>query len=361
MEKSRILYVITELFPGGAEKKLLDLVTGMKERHDVRVACLHGAGQIAEDLLALGVNVTCIGFNSLFRFYRLKDLFSLIRAFQPDVVHTILFHANIAGRLMARAAGIPVIISSIEVTEREKTSHLFFDRRTNFLVDKEICVAEAVKRFTVEKAGIPEHKLVVIPNCVEAADYEVEPFPDGPPQVTFVGRLHWQKGLDILLRAARYVLEQEPDTIFNIAGKGPEKAQLQELAVKEGVGEHIRFPGFVEDVGRLLGDSRMLVLSSRWEGLPIVILEAMACGRPIVAPDVSGCAEAVEDGKTGILVPAEDPEALSHAILELLRDPQRAAAMGKEGRASVERNFSVSKMVNATEELYRTCVEFTRT
>lgn len=357
MRTLRILYVITELFPGGAEKKLFDLITGMRERHDIRVTCLYGAGRIAEDLQELGVDVACIEFDTPFRFYRLKRLFSLIRSFQPDIVHTILFHANIAGRIAAKAAGVPVIISSIEVTERERAYHLFFDRWTNFLIDKEICVAKAVKRFTVENAGIPEHKLVVIPNCVEAGDYEVKPLPNGPPQVTFAGRLHRQKGLDILLQAARLVLKEEPETVFNIAGEGPEKKNLEELAVKEGVGENVRFLGFVEDVGKLLGDSRMLVLSSRWEGLPIIILEAMACGRPIAAPDVSGCAEAVEDGKTGLLTAPGNPEALSRAILEILRDPERAAAMGKEGRASVEKNFSVSKMVNTTEELYRTCVE----
>ena len=198
---------------------------------------------------------------------------------------------------------------------------------------------------------------MVSPKVVAAAHYGVRPFPSGPPQVTFEGRRQRQKGLDILLQAARLVLKEEPETVFNIAGEGPEKENLKELAVKEGVGENVRFLGFVEDVGKLLGDSRMLVLSSRWEGLPIIILEAMACGRPIAAPDVSGCAEAVEDGRTGLLTAPGNPEALSRAILEILRDPERAAAMGKEGRASVEKNFSVSKMVNTTEELYRPWVE----
>ena len=120
--------------------------------------------------------------------------------------------------------------------------------------------------------------------------------------------------------------------------------------------KRINFIGYVaqegDDLPLLYNGAECFVYPSFSEGWTSPPLEAMACGRPVIAPDVSGCAEAVEDGKTGLLIPQGDPEALSCAILEILRDSKRAAEMGLEGRSSAEKNFSVSKMVDATESLY---------
>ncbi len=178
--------------------------------------------------------------------------------------------------------------------------------------------------------------------------------------MTFVGRLHAQNGIDILIRAAGRILRDAPGTTFNIVGEGPEKKVLRNLAAREGVSEHIRFTGFVGNVGNVLAASHLLVLPSRWEGMPNVVLEAMACGRPVVASNVDGCSEVVEDGETGRLVPPEDPDALAEAVLEILQNPERAKAMGQAGRSRAETDFSVSKMVNAYEELYEKCAGYTR-
>lgn len=360
MKELSILYVITELFRGGAEKNLCYLARALREKYRVGVVCLYGEGRIAEELREAGVDVRCIEFRRPWQLYRIRRLIKHIREFQPDILHTFLFHANIVGRYAGWRSGVPVVISSVRVAERERRYHLTVDRWTNGLVDMEVCVSKAVERFTTEEAGIPESKLAVIPNGIDVSAYEIEPFPGGQPVVTFVGRLHAQKGVDILIRAAGKILRNIPGTTFSIVGEGPEKKALRNLAAREGVSEHIRFTGFVGNVGRVLAASHLLVLPSRWEGMPNVALEAMACARPVVASNVDGCSELVADGKTGLLISPEDPDALADAVLEILQSPERAKAMGQAGRSRVEKEFGVSKMANAYEELYEKCAGYTR-
>lgn len=360
MGKPGILYVITELFKGGAEKNLCCLAKALQGEYRLSVVCLYGKGRIAEELGSAGVDVRCIELRRSWHFYRIRRLIKHIREFQPDILHTFLFHANIAGRYAGWRAGVPVVISSVRVAERERGYHLTVDRWTSGLVDVEVCVSEAVRRFTMEEAGIPESKLTVIPNGIDVSEYGTGPSPSGAPVVTFVGRLHTQKGVDILIRAARTILRDNPKTTFNIVGEGPEKKALKDLAAREDVSERIRFTGFVADVGNVLAASHLLVLPSRWEGMPNAVLEAMACARPVVASNVDGCSEVVDDGKTGLLVPPEDPDALADAVLEILRDPERARNMGQAGRSRAETEFTVSKMVNAYKELYERCAGYTR-
>jgi glycosyltransferase involved in cell wall biosynthesis len=355
MGKLGVLYVITELYRGGAEKNLSYLVRSVQENHRVTVVCLYGDGEVAGELRDAGVDVRCLGFRKAWQFYRIRRLARMMREFEPDIVHTFLIHANIAGRIAARLAGVPATISSVRVAERQRRRHLVMDRWTNNLVAVEVCNSEAVKRFMVEEARVPEEKLVVIPNGIEASDYEVTSLPEGAPVVAFVGRLHVQKGVDVLIRAAGRVVERVPGATFRIAGDGPERKGLEDMAGREGVGERMEFLGAVDDVREVLAGSRVLVLPSRWEGMPNAALEAMACGRPVVASDVDGCAEVVVDGESGRLVPPEDEEALADAIVEVIGDRQAAERMGRAGRERVERDFTVARMVSAYKELYERC------
>ncbi|MGZ4385557.1 MAG: glycosyltransferase, partial [Gaiellaceae bacterium] len=151
-----------------------------------------------------------------------------------------------------------------------------------------------------------------------------------------------------LLRA----LAELPDVRAVIAGDGPERERLERLADELGVADRVELPGWVDDPRSILRSSSALVLPSRFEALPLVVLEAMQAGLPVVASDVGSVCEAVIDGETGLLVPPDDVAALVGAIRSIL-DPARAATMGERGRSVAARRFTVRRMVREYELLYR--------
>jgi glycosyltransferase involved in cell wall biosynthesis len=179
-------------------------------------------------------------------------------------------------------------------------------------------------------------RLSVIPNGVEP-----ERFTDGPayahprPYVAAVGRLVAHKGLDVLLEAFAHLAAPEVDLL--IAGDGPERPRLEALRDRLGLGVRVHLLGAVDgtSVASLYRGARLVACPSRWEGLPLVCLEAMASGRAVVASRVDGIPDAVRDGETGLLVPPEDPVALAAALRTLLEDGPRRERFGARGRALV--------------------------
>ena len=220
--------------------------------------------------------------------------------------------------------------------------------------DRVISVSEEDRSFGVERHILPPGRTSSIPNGIEA-NGAGPPAPLGrgkAPRVVTVARLVRQKGIPILLAASQSVLRRRPGVEFTIFGDGPDRSALEARAARLGVASQVHFAGNVANVEQRLGPFDLFVLPSLWEGMPISLLEAMAAVRPVVATSVSGSAELVIDGETGKLVEPGDPEALADAILERLADPAAARAMAVRGRDRVRRNFSVSRMVESTAELY---------
>ncbi len=163
----RIFYLITDLDIGGAEKMLFELVKRIdRSKFTPEVGCLKGRGRVGKKLEALGIKVRYFHIEKLWHIYKLFKIVSFLKKGHFDILHSYLFHANIIGRICGRIAGIPIIISSIRVCEKKKLYHLWMDRITNRMVNLEICVSREVKNFTIEKAGIPEHKLEVVENGI---------------------------------------------------------------------------------------------------------------------------------------------------------------------------------------------------
>ena len=167
-----------------------------------------------------------------------------------------------------------------------------------------------------------------------------------------VGRLHRLKGLDLLIRAAPGIRAEIPSLQIVLIGRGMEEHELRRLAAEQGVGDAVRFAGFHAEARRLMPAMDVLAVPSRYEGQSISILEAMACARPVVAADVGGIPEVVVDGVTGLLVPAENPEALARALVRLLKDSALAERMGRAGRERVATHFSQAATIDRTFALY---------
>ncbi|RUL83113.1 glycosyltransferase [Tautonia sociabilis] len=357
-----VALVITELDVGGAERALVSLATGLdRSRWEPSVVALGPEGPMAQPMREQGIRVDCLGVDPRRPVRAVLRLAEVLRELRPELVQGFLFHANIASRLAAPMAGAPWVLGGIRVAERRKGWHLAVDRATTRLAAGSVCVSEGVRRFTERVGRIDPRRLVVIPNGIDPGPIDASSIVDRsaigvPADATlalFVGRLGEQKGVPTLLEAASRVVEARPDWHLAIVGDGPERDRLA------GSGASARIPdgrlhwlGRRDDVPGLLKASDLLVLPSRWEGMPNVVLEAMAARRAVVATAVEGTEDLVEPGRTGWLVPPGDPAALASALIEAAADRGRLAAFGEAGRARVERRFSQGAVVRAYEALW---------
>jgi len=371
----KALFVIATLDQAGAEKAMVDLVTNLdRDRFDPEVICLTRGGPYEEHLRRANVPCRILGKRRKFSLGVIRTLARHLREGRFDLVHTWMFTANAFGRAAARRAKTPVVIASERCEDVwKKWVHRAIDRHYTKHTDLVLANAEAVKRFCVERIGLPAERIEVIPNGIDLSPYacadaagvaaakrgELE-LADGQPVVGTVGRLAPQKGLDYLIPAMKRVREEFPDAVLLLAGEGPERARLEALARSEGLAGAVRFLGLRMDVPELLRAFDVFVLASTFEGMPNVVLEAMACGRPVVATAVSGTPEVVVEGETGLLVPPRRPEALASAMIDILREPSRARSMGRAGRQRIEERFTLQQVVRRYEDVYERLVSAKR-
>ncbi len=221
--------------------------------------------------------------------------------------------------------------------------------------------SQAVVDFYREKAGIPPAKLAMIysgiaddepPDVDRVAVRSALGVPADAPLILFAGRLAEQKGVDDLIKAIDILQHVRPHYVTLLAGAGPHRERLEDLAAAFQLGGRVRFLGHREDVPHLLAAADLVVLPSLYEGLPNVVLEAMRFGKPVVATAAPGTTELVLDQQTGLLVPRRNHVALAQAIRTVLDDPALAARLGAAGRARVETEFRAETMVGRFAELF---------
>jgi starch synthase (maltosyl-transferring) len=291
----------------------------------------------------------------------LRKLARLFIEQKPSLVQSFLFHANLAARLAARRARIRPVVAGIRVAERQQRWHLWLDRATSQWVDRYVCVSRAVADFSIHEAGLPPDKIAVVPNGIDVTDYPC-PRPadlralgieEHRKVVTYVGRFAAQKGLHWLLSTAPDWLGQAKDCDLLLVGTGPEQAELERAAECSGLSDRIHFAGWRADVPAILAASRLLVLPSRWEGMPNVVLQAMASRLPVVATDVEGVRELLGPDADAQTVRYGDSRALAQRILGLLSDHRKAEELGKINRSRAENLFTLERMVAAYQDLWR--------
>lgn len=363
-----IVYLINELDVGGAERALYQLAVGIDRTTFLpRVVALHGRGEVGNWLKQKGVAVSYLELSSGYDLRALTHLRRLLVQSRAQILHSFLFEANFIGRIAARTAGVPVVVSSLRVAEKRKRD-LWLDRLTIRLVDVETCVSEAVRKYAIERAGIPPAKLVTIHNGIDfsrfigdrkAARTKLELSEDAPV-VLSVGRLHEQKGFAYLVHAAKHVVRKFPSLQLLIAGIGPLEKELRQLIQQLELEKNVHLLGFRDDIPDLVQAADLFVLPSLWEGLANVILEALAAGKPVVATDVEGTSEVIRDGHSGILVPPANSQALADATITVLSNQRLAKLMGKRGQQLVKQNFTLARMVQQHEKLYLDLLRFKR-
>lgn len=283
---------------------------------------------------------------SVFRLVR------LIRERNIELIHTHLTSATFIGALAARAAGIPCVA----------TLHGFTSAFWYRFPPRLIAVSNAVKSHFVAQ-DVPETRISVLHNGITLADYvpqvlaaakvEVAHLP-GDPLVGIFGRLVPEKGQDVALDALTQLLPIIPNLKLIIVGDGRCREELGMQVERLEIGRNVEFCGFQSDPRPLMRACDIVLMPSRKEGFCLSAIEAMALARPVVATNVGGLPEVVGDGVTGILLPPENPAALAEAIQQLLRHPERAAAMGKAGRARVTQLFDQRQQLRLLRELFAT-------
>lgn len=261
---------------------------------------------------------------------------------------------RVAG-LAARLVRTPVVLARHGMLLcGRKWKHKFTLTR---LVDGIITNSQTIKNTYAGYGWFSDDFVKVLYNGIEDKSFVVahdfQRDHGGKKVILSAGRLAEQKGYGYLLEAARTLLNKRDDLVFVIAGKGRRESDLKRQAIDLGIASSVRFLGFVENLDPYLKGCDLFVLASIFEGMPNVVMEAMAVGTAVVATDVNGVRELMEHGKTGLIVPPRDPQALADAIGTLLDSPRRCRDFGEAGRARVRQEFTIQTMVRNLEHHLR--------
>jgi glycosyltransferase involved in cell wall biosynthesis len=373
MEPSRIklLKFVTLFDIGGTERHVVNLARRIDpSTFELSVACLRKRGPFLKEIEDLNIPLDEYSISSLRSRRAFREELrcaSHIRRSQIQIVHTYGFYPNVFAIPAARLGRASVIVASIRDTGDISTPA---QRRVQrFICRLAHCVlvnADAVRKQLIAD-GYNAEKIEVIKNGLDLSKFSAARgsgklhrefgFPSEAPLVVVLSRLDRIKGIDYFLEAAAAVAKLFPQARFLIVGNPPPhdesyKGSLVRHAARLGLSQRIIFTGFRLDVPEVLSDTAVSVLPSLSEGLSNTLLESMAAGVPVVATDVGGNPEAVENGVTGLLVPPRDPDALARAVCLLLGNREMAAEMGNAGRERVAKRFSMDQMVRETETLY---------
>lgn len=302
-------------------------------------------------------------------FCQIGRLFSLARTKKVDIIHTFFEKSEVIGWIIAQLSRVPIWITSRRDLGFKRKK--IYDRIFRLTVKNcKKCVANcnAVRDLIVQQEGLESEKVEVIYNGLDLAEYQAPfdkesfkrdlGFENGTPLVGMIANFNFEiKGHAYFLGAAKKVLEKIPNVKFILVGDGPLRFHYEEMALELNIKEGVYFLGKRTDVSGIISSLDVSVLSSTSEGFSNVIMESMAAGKPVVATNVGGSKEMIKDGITGCLVPPADSESMANAIIDLLRNPEKAMAMGNIGRKVVQEKFTVEAMVKNYERLYSSLID----
>lgn len=363
----RILFVSTSMGMGGADSQLLAAAQELRARgHDVLIVSLTALGPMGLKARSMGLATESLEMRrgvpdprGLFRLSR------IVRTWRPTVVHSHMVHANLMARALRLVAPVPALVSTIHNIYEGGRGLMTAYRLTNGLVDHMTIISQLAADRFIREGIVPRELLRVVPNGVDpglfrevAADERRALRRGLGVDESFVwlaiGRFEVAKDYPNMLRAFAAVRQGRPGAVLLLVGRGSLQAETEALARELALGDGVRFLGVRDDVPALVASADGYVMSSAWEGMPMVLLEAAAGRLPIVATNVGGNPEAVLDGESGFLAPPREPEALAAAMLRLMALPEAdRRRMGERGRDHLRSNYALSRVVERWEELYR--------
>jgi glycosyltransferase involved in cell wall biosynthesis len=376
--KMKVLHLIETLQVGGAEQSLLEILSRLRSSEAVMCHIYEGS-EMRSAYEAAGVSVVSLDIPPKYNFLKaVRRVEDLVRRERPDLIHTTLFRAEVVGRVVGWRMGLPVVCSfvsdcyadirwrTLSPAGRFKLKGVqLVDRWTAGMATHFVANSRAVAEAQARALKVPLDRVTVIhrgrdPSRFTASldpEWEREyrgalGIPDGAPVVLSVGRLVDSKGQAELIEAFERVAAAVPDAALLIAGDGPERANLEDLARSRGIAERVRLLGTRSDIPELLALASVFAFPSHYEGHPGAVVEAMFAGRAIVLADNPVHRETIEHGRTGIIVPVHRPEELAAGITALLLEPRRAAELGTHARNEGLQRFDIAQAAAEHDALY---------
>ncbi len=368
-DRPHVLTLTDTILLGGAERLALDLARRTDPERFRRTLCItrrraHGSRVYAAAelpmLRAEGVEVLELGRRSRLDLRGWLRLVRYLRLEQVDVIHAHKFGSNVWAAVLGRLCRVPVIIAHEHTWSFEgQALRRWLDRWVvGHLSDVVIAVSEADRERMIEIVRMPGERVLLVENGIQAVpqgDGESvrrgAGIGAGTPVLVSVSVLRPQKALDVMIRALAILRRVRPEVRLLIAGQG-DREPLSALVSELGLDEAVTFLGFRRDVANVLAAGDIAVSSSDYEGSPLAVMEYMAAGLPVVATDVGGVPRLVDHGRTGLLVPRRDPQALAEALERLLDNSVLARDMGERGRRRQQRDFSFETTLREVQALY---------
>jgi glycosyltransferase involved in cell wall biosynthesis len=367
LRRLRVLSVLdSPTDQGGAERFALGLVSHLpRDRFEPWVCSTRFATPEASEALAdAGVTHISLRRTGKLDVHRLGGLAMLMKTGRFDVVHAHMFGSNVWGTVLGKLSGVPVIIAHEHnwsytggLMRRMVDRHVIARYATRF-----VAVSESNRSRMIELEGIPAEKVLVLPTAYiphrETDPTDIRAELGLTPDAHIIGvaaSLRVEKALEVMISATGQLVQTFPDVHLVIAGDGPQREALEAQTASAGLTGHVHFLGERRDVTSILNTVNVGALSSDWEGMPLFVLECMATGTPVVATNVGGLPEMVENDRTGLLVPPRDPAALAQAIGALLADPERGRRLAQAAHERMD-DFTIDTVAHRFADLYEQLV-----
>jgi glycosyltransferase involved in cell wall biosynthesis len=374
--KIKILFITDAFFVmAGAEKNIYTLATNLKNKGFKSIVCCLKGGKIKLFLEKEGIDILDLSVKKLYNFHGIKQIFKLIRYIKIEDMGLVLtYHesSDYIGFLIKVFTRIPVISCRRDMGYKLKTRHIWAYKFINIFFDRIITVSHAVKAVIVERENVSPNKLLPIYNGLDLSLYTNNTsngdlknslkIDSANAIVAMIGGSRKIKDHKTFFLAASIILKKFTNVKFLLVGhnnqeKGYSFKDIKKVSEELGISKNIIFAGARSDISDILSIIDISVLSSLSEGFSNTIVESMAAGKPVIATRVGGNPEAIIDGKTGILVPPQNPQALADAIMKLLNNEDLAKKMGKEGRKRAASLFSLDMMIDQYEALFKSILK----
>ena len=381
MSEYKVFHLITRMIRGGADENTAYTVNGLdKSLFDVDMyAGVESDMDKFNDLDVKIIPDLIRDVNIVRDFKAFCRLFNVIRKNKYDIVHTHTAKAGILGRWAAYFNRVPIIIHTLHgatfhesIGSAKKYLYIVLEKMAASFTDRMISVGDDLSERYIEKGIGKREKYVTIRSGMKLEKFfkagelsirELETIRDKLDirrdriLITQIARLEERKGYKYLVEASKDIIKKTPEALFLIAGEGDYKEQIQMLIDESKMNDYFRFLGYREDVEKIIAISDLVVLTSLWEGLPRILVQASAVGRPVVTFAVEGAREVVKEGINGYVVDIEDTSSLAKKVILILEDLDKARKMGIEGRKIIGEEWNVDNMVKKIEALYKELIE----
>ncbi len=361
--RARIAWVVPTMRVGGTERQLLHLLRGLSDDFELTVICTRSEGALIGDARRAGAYVRVLDYTTAWDFRMRRRLYRVLSRHRPDILHTFLSGFDLYANQAAVRAGVPVIISSRrELAVWQKRRHLWMQRRANRLVDAIVANSRAVAEYAAQREGMDPARYRVIHNGIDVAQYRSAldqkalrarfKIPLDTQVVGMVANFTPVKDHRLFLDMAEHLVKRHPKVYFLLVGTGPLCESIRRHMGRRFGHDRFARMSTVGEVADLLGAMDMFVLTSKVEGFPNAIMEAMAARTPVVSAMVGGVVELIRHEETGLLVDSRDPGDFAAAITRLLDDAPLRARLGEAAGAWIEQHLTMDRMLREHRQLY---------